>query len=483
MQISNVIKNKVVLYLTTRYLTYCIQFIIGLIIAGKLGPFYMGIYGFLQLILMYFTNINFGINSSLNILLVQHKTEEELCNRYTANSFIIVGWLSVVVMLLWLLSNFVMPKFFVRYNADKYFLWLCVIGILQYINNVIMAVVRIRNLLNLLAFMQSFNVALQFLCVLILSGEALINGLVACHIVSNIIILCMAHVSRIIPRLRYFNFDIKLQKEIFKKGLYLFIYNSCFYFIIISIRTIISDFYSVEEFGIFTFSYTLGNSLMLLASAISFIIFPKLIDRLSADSQLVIDKTLKDIKVAYATSCHFLVYLALPLFPILLLLFPKYADGLVAMNLIALTVVITTNTMGYSTMLMARNKEKTTAFISTFSLVINIVIALLLVLVFKVGFTYVIIATMITYVVLSILVVYFALRATHPSNLFAVISRAFPIKLFIPYLIAFTLTVLDKPHLIWIPLVVFLVLNNQEMKTILFVYIKRMIVKPDVVNL
>ncbi len=37
-----ILKNKIVIYVTTRYITYALQFLLSLAIAVRLGPFYLG---------------------------------------------------------------------------------------------------------------------------------------------------------------------------------------------------------------------------------------------------------------------------------------------------------------------------------------------------------------------------------------------------------------------------------------------------------
>ena len=70
--------------------------------------------------------------------------------------------------------------------------------------------------------------------------------------------------------------DKTIIKELLNKGYALFFYNTCFYFIMMSLRTIISSDYSPEEFGNFTFAYTLSNAIMLLVEALIFLVSPKM---------------------------------------------------------------------------------------------------------------------------------------------------------------------------------------------------------------
>ena len=96
----NIIRNKVVLYLVTRYLTYFVQFITALFIANKLGPYYLGIWGVYLLVLNYLCNLNFGINNSLNILIVQNINNNSQKEEYIRNSFFLVSLLSILIIII-----------------------------------------------------------------------------------------------------------------------------------------------------------------------------------------------------------------------------------------------------------------------------------------------------------------------------------------------------------------------------------------------
>lgn len=84
-----ILKNKVFVYLFTRYFTYGLQFVMSLIIAVRLGPYYLGIYGIIQLILNYINQINFGIPHSLNVLLVHNKQNLKKQNSLILNSIVL----------------------------------------------------------------------------------------------------------------------------------------------------------------------------------------------------------------------------------------------------------------------------------------------------------------------------------------------------------------------------------------------------------
>lgn len=479
---SKLFNNKIIIYITSRYAVYGLQFVTSMVVAGKLGPFYMGIYGFLQMILMYLTQINFGIPHSLNVLLVHNKDNEELSDSYIGNSMLIISGLSLFVGFFYLYYKLFGINSFERYQVDKYIIWIFLVGILQYYNILFQMVVRIKNKLRLLAFLQSLTILLNFIVVWFFTGETLITILVTNNVVSNIISIFLAYRHGCFPKLANIHIRTDLLSEIFKKGFFLFLYNSCFYFIVISVRTIISANYAIEEFGKFTFSYSVGHALLLLSGAISTIVFPKMIDRLSSKNLEEVNQVLATVRVSYISASYFLVFLALPFFPILLHFLPKYQDAVSALNLIALAVLINTNSFGYSTLLIAKNKERFSAAISILSLFINIGGALLLVKILHVDYGLVILSIMFTYLFFTLASTCLGTRIIGQYSLKRVLSDTFPIRLLIPYLTAVFLSICKQETFIVVPLLLYVVLNWKDIMVIVK-YFKRIVSNQNLTDL
>ena len=160
--------------------------------------------------------------------------------------------------------------------------------------------------------------------------------------------------------------------------------------IIVSTKTIIGIYYTVEEFGYFTFSYTLAHAALLLLTAFSSLITPKLIDKFHSNDYVQIHSTVRLLRVNYVYLSHGLMYIAMIGFPILLYVLPKYAGALRTINLTALATILYANSFGYSSLLMAQNKEKLIAKNSLISLILNVVLAFVLIKIFHVGYEYVI---------------------------------------------------------------------------------------------
>ena len=482
MNIGKILKNKVVFYLASRYLTYFIQFITSLIIAAELGPYYMGIWGFILLLLNYFQQINFGIANSFNVLYVLHKDNEKECNNYIGNSLILLVYLSILVISFFLYYQLFGISYFDKFHVDKYIIWVSMIAVMQYFVIFFLNLFRVKNQLNRVTFCQSVIVLLNFACVFFFKGEELIEWLVAGYVVGNLLCIVMALTSGSIPKINEMNLSKGVQLIILKKGLYLFLYNTCFYFIIISIRTIISGNYSVEEFGLFTFSYTLANALMLVLDALMFIIFPKVIDKLSSNNNEEVNNTLHFLRTTYITSAHLLIYVAIPCFPLVLHFLPQYSGALMSLNLIALTILINANSSGYLELLISRNKEKLAAALSATALLVNCILALFMVKVLHVSFSSVIVSTLITYLLFSMAAMYFGRTIVGKLKLKDFLFQYFPLRLLIPYLLALIFIFNGLQEWLIVTMLLFFVMNIKAFKKIMNA-LKTILIKPDVVNL
>lgn len=480
--IRNILTNKVIWYLLSRYFTYFIQFITSVIIAVKLGPYYMGVWGFIMLLLNYFQQIHFGIANSLNVLLIHNKDNQQKSDSYITNSMVLVAGLSLVVALIAIYYYYFGIESFQKYGIGNYFYGVCLIAILQYFNGLFINILRVKNEIIQVAICQSMTIFLNFACIFFFTGETLITSLLWGNIIGNIFCVALAYRSKIVPAWHFMSISTNVQKVILRKGLYLFLYNSCFYFIIISVRTLISYHYSVEEFGYFTFSFSLANAIMLLLDALSFIIFPKVVNKLSSDNIEEVETVLNKLRFTYISSAHFLVYLALLFFPLLLLFMPKYAVAWQVLNLIALAVLMNANSFGYSTLLIARNKEKYSAIISFATLFLNCVLGLILVNVFDVKYSFVILSTMLSYLFFSYIVTVVGSKLIGKYNMKVVLKSFFPLRLFIPYMIALMISVFSWKALIFLPLVMYIGMNFKDMLVLKDTIVK-IIKKPNIINI
>lgn len=478
---KNILHNKLLWYLFTRYITYFLQFITSLVIAIKLGVYHFGIWGFILLIINYFQILNFGISNSLNILMIQHKKDEGKVRDLVKSSIFLIGIICGFVIVFALYYHLCGVNLLDKYKIGRLFYAICGIGIFLYFNNLFMTIYRVKNALFEVAFYQSIIPGFVFLSIFLSSGEELLFILVSSYLLGHFFSLLLFLVRRKIS----FSGNINLSDAItiIHKGFFLFIYNVCFYLTIVSTRTFISYYYPIEEFGYFSFAFTLANSILLFLEALSFIIFPKIIDKLNTPNITDVENTIERLRVNYVAFAHLLIYCALFIFPFILKLIPKYNVAIPAFNLIALTILLYTNSFGYNSYLQAQNKEKTIAIVSLFCLIVNVVLVWVLATILHTSYSYVIIATMVSYLIYSYLCVHIGKKYLLKKTSFRENLRIFfPYQLLLPYIMALFIALLDMRKLFYLPAILFLFLNIKVVKEI-FRTVKQMLNRPDIINI
>jgi O-antigen/teichoic acid export membrane protein len=479
--IVNGIRNKVFLFILSRYFTYFIQFINSLFIAAFLGPFYMGIWGFITLIIQYLNQINFGIAHSVNTLISIHKHKRWYVQVVVNTSITMLIILSVFVFVIFIVNGVLDINIGEKYNFSEFAPIVAFIGILGYFNTLFNNVFRVYGRLFEIAFSQTIFPVLVAIVLIFFKGKELLWAIVVVNLISFLlsfglyIIRCPIKIK---PVLIW-----RLAKSIQIKGWHLFVYNTSFYLIIISTKSFISKFYPVEEFGYFSFAFALANVVLLLLQSFSYLIYPKLINRLANANPERVNEVLRMVRDAYITTSHLLVHLAVLLFPLLMLFFPQYDQSEKAFRLIALTVVLYTNTFGYSGLLISKGHEKKLGFIALFSLMLNIGIAYVLIRYFKVTFEYVIISTMITYFTYMHLLGKFGNRIlgiNHTRIQF--FNSIFPIKLLIPYLISIVVSLLDCSDIWFLMPFSFYVFLNYKKVIELKEFYRSILSNPNIIN-
>jgi len=460
--LKTVIKNKAIHYVFSRYATYGIQFVNSLFIAAYLGPYYLGVWGFINLILQYLAQINFGISPSVNAIIAIHKDKEWYVQKVIGTAITMLFALSLIVVLFFVTIDCVGLNIGSKYNFSIYAPLVVITGILSHFNTLFANIFRVYGKVIEIAINQSSLPVLTLIVILVFRGENLIWALVGINLLSAVISLLIYILRRPVsfkPAL-----ISRLTKEIQVKGWHLFVYNTSFHFIIISTRSFVSLSYSIEEFGYFTFAFTLANVALLLLESISFLVYPKLLNRLSSGSNKSTIKLLDQVRDTYIVTSHFLIHIAILLFPVFLLFFPQYSQSVKAFSLIALTIVLYTNSFGYSGLLISKNKEKELGYLALFSLGVNIVLAYTLSSIICVPFVYVIISTMTSYFIYVFLLSRKSRKLVNlDSSFFKVLKDVFPANLMLPYFTSIIFVFMALPEWLFVmPVILFVSLNYRS---------------------
>ncbi len=135
--LNKLYSNKIILYVLSRYSTYAILFVNSLFIAVSLGPYYLGIWGFITLIIQYINQIDFGISHSVNAIISVNKENEFYSRRIVGTSFLMIAIYSIIVFLIFIVMRIFNFNIGAKYNFYSYEIIVVLIGILGYFNSLL----------------------------------------------------------------------------------------------------------------------------------------------------------------------------------------------------------------------------------------------------------------------------------------------------------------------------------------------------------
>lgn len=482
--IKLVFKNKVFLYLSSRYITYALQFITTMVIAVVLGPEQFGIWSFLLVLIGFFNIVDLGLPNSLSVLLVQDNNNDAKRKMHITSASLLMAFLSGIVVLLYIITRIIDIPLLEKYQANNYLPAILVVVIFTYFNKLYSNVYRVSNKLLEVAMYQSAIPIILFVVVVVCEKND-INYLIVSYILG-------ATISLLIFFLRK---EIKIAKNVIMedvnvvatKSFWLFLYNSAFYFITYSTSLIVSMYYSIEDYGKYSFAYTISNAVVLLIDAFSFVIFPKMIDKLKNTGSYC-KQTLSDIRNNYTTIVHLLIYCALPFFFILCNIFEEYSGASRALCLSALALIPYSNAFGLNTYLIANNYEKILSRVSCGSLIFNILLLVILVKFVHIPFDIVYFVIMLTFTIYSVSCARLVNKElqTLKFSVLKDIRFTFPIKQTVPFLIAVLCVLYSfgtyNYIIAFLPACLFAVMNMKEIKNVIKT-IKNILYTPSIVDL
>lgn len=477
---KNIIKNKVVLYVSSRYLMYGIQFFNTMFIAIALGPFYIAVWGFINLVMQYISQLNFGVPYSLNVLLSVNKEDDSKSVSLLSSSLFLYLILAGLILTFFGSFHLLGIEIGAKYDFGKYVWLVVVIAILTHFNSLFTNYFRVRNRLWEIIFLQSVPPLAMLIAYFFATGEELIYLILWFMMIGQTLALLLyvidSHFRPCAP-------SSDSIKPLLEKGIFLFVYNACFYLIMLSTRSVVSSVYEANDFGFFTFSFTLANTIMLLFDSFAFLIYPKTINRFNRSTKEETINILNVLRTNYMTPIHLVMYMFLLVFPFIIKFFPQYSTIFKAFGFMAMTVVFYSNCFGFSSYLTAKGKERPLSMLSAITLGLNILLALFIALVLKLSYEYVILATMLSYFIYNILLASNSYRLIDPSiSTTNLLKTNFPLRLFLPFGLALALLFLDIE---WYGfagiLILFVILNRKQIKGIIET-IKRIIHDPSVIN-
>ena len=355
-------KNPVLLFTANRYVAYALTFIKGVLIARFLGPNFFGIWGFLMLVNQYLSYTSLGIQYAINVDLATESAEqnkdEKIAVAFTLTTLIMV-LLSLLGLGIWG-SNF---PVFSKYSFNQYAMVLSLVAGLNHFLQLFANIYRVYGHLLRIAIGEFISALLPLLSVLVFRGDALIFALLWAMIISRII-SCIIFLVK--PPFRLLlSLDFQNIRHLLSLGIPLLFYNISFYLIMISGRTIVSTFYSVEIMGYYSLANSITTASMLGLKAIAWVVFPDVLSRVHSDvPNKRVASTVRRVNDLYGTAVFLCVVILALFLPLLFLFLPEYKPVEKTLKLLLLSQTMLSASFGYNCLAIAREKQIKVAGIS-----------------------------------------------------------------------------------------------------------------------
>lgn len=438
-------KNKTVFYLASRYITLFIQFLNSLLIGVVLGPFYLGIWGGIQLVLQYMQQCNFGVASSTSILLSLDPSNTQKNSKIYSNALVLLILLSVllgVIIYFFLSHDGLLPQ---EYEISRYSVYLITLGGTTFIAQLMSNVFRVYGKIFEIVLFQSLYPILMLIC-LICNSFFKADLLIDILLVLNVICIATSLTVFFLKSPLRFSFSIDHRTICFllKKSFYLFLYLSSLYLVTLSVRTFVGKVSSISEFGIFTFASTISTACLMLFDSLGYLVFPKMINRFS---KLNLDENYHKIvyfRDIYLTSIFITVLTIVIFYPIITLLLPKFSNSYQFFLSVSALTLFQALPFGLVTYLLSIHDERYISFLAFLSFSFSFLILYYGVFICKIA-PHLIPLLAIPGSLLFYLGILTRLRFKHLSNSFLTfLSKSFPHRVFIP-LTAYLLMIVFMP--------------------------------------
>lgn len=426
--------SKLIQYIGIRYITFGLQFINSVLIAKYLGVYYFGVYSFLFLVSQYLQYIGMTPSFSLNTILSAKKKNTLLSNKVWHNALLLTVIISVLISLIGIIIVTIEPFLFQKYNFENYWYFIISFFVLSNFNNLYVNLFRTYSSLKEINFNLIITPVLQLVVLFFAKGEKLLPLLLWAIIIGNLLsVICFFYNTPLKHKL-YLNKPII--SNLVSRGFYLLLYNISFYFILISARTIVSAYYSPENLGYFTFSVNMSNAVFMIVGSLSFVIYPKILNKFSNNNMIENGALMKKIRETYITGCFVITFVAYLIIPFINYFLPSYVESIISFKILLLAQLILNNNFGYSSLLIARKQEKILTLYGVMALIL-VVTGGIFVSVLNYEFHYIAFMAFLGFMLYCYLVTKkgIGVLTNKPVGLFVPITTMFPFNYLIPIII------------------------------------------------
>jgi O-antigen/teichoic acid export membrane protein len=433
------LKNSAVSFVFARYTIYGVQLLNTIWIGIILGPIGFATWSFIQLIMQYGAQLNFGLPFILTNQLAMHGVSSTEGSEALRRSVQLSKVVILSALLLFLGEYFFQVFSVIKFLSFPLFFAVLSTAVIQHYNQLWLAVARIENKLALIIFAQALPQILLSMVLLFTGAEYLVEILVGISLFSQIVVYLLL---RRVSIKENENQELGSMRFFIGESLKLFLYNAFFYLIIITTRAEVSYFHTKETFGQFSFAFIFINVLLLGMDALGFLWFPKMIKRFSELSNHLIVETLRRSQDLYLTIGKTLIMLIILGYPFINLLTDKYADAQIYLYVGILSIGFYLVSFGLAALLMAKSKNHWIAWMSVILFLVNLIFLTVAFSYFGMSAQWALLVTGLIYLIQNGVLVFFVVRTLRDKHL-TVLRLFFNSRVKILFFIVTTFLILD----------------------------------------
>jgi hypothetical protein len=228
-------------------------------------------------------------------------------------------------------------------------------------------------------------------------------------------------------------------------------------------RTIVSIFYSANDLALYSLAVSLSNAIFMIINSLSFLMFPKLINKFYNGDLEQNDQLLDKIRSVYVTGCYLLTYIGFAAIPVIEWVLPDYRSAMPVFRIMLIAQLVINNNLGYSSLLVAKKKEGHMTRFALTSLVVIIVTSMPCIY-FSANLLCMSACVFLGFMIYTFLICKGALSECRQNvGYYAVAKELFPLHYFIPFILL-VLGVIFGSNIIFpaASLLVFIALNRSR---------------------
>jgi len=462
--------NKAIFFTVSRYLCFGLLFVGGVLVAKIMGPWLFGIWGFLKLVQQYLSYTNMGVNYAVNTqLATRAESERDRDPIIIGSSIILWGATSFMLLTVGVVKELSQLRFFEKYHLSDYLFLLILITILTHLQQLLINIYRIYGALMKIALSEAIYALSPFSVIFFFRQEQLIQALLLATIGSGILSIAIFfwkppfRISLIIKQ--------KELSQLLKIGLPLLLYNASFYLILLSTRTIVSFFYTVEDMGYFSLAHNLANATFLGLNALSFVFYPVILSRVREDrEEAKVSEIVRRITELYGVAAFLIVFVAITVTPLIFYFLAEYRPVQPILNILFLSQGVLSFSFAFTSLAIARRRQLHIAALSLGSVLVVSLIG---------GFwaslhlelRWIAFATFIGLFIFSVSAILFGHYLVGSSSIFG--NKNFFLGIVIPCMLVLWSNLFETNiQLQWIPLACFLIFLRHKLYTIVIFLIR-----------